>query len=52
MSLFLLSAHKNGDNTDLSNCREITFLSTSYKIMSRIFLSRLSAYMYEIIGGH
>jgi hypothetical protein len=38
--------------TDCNNCRRISLLSTSYKIVSNIFLSRLSPYVDEIIGDH
>jgi hypothetical protein len=43
--------HKKGDKTDYSNYRGISLLSTSYKILSNILLSRLSPYMDEIILG-
>jgi hypothetical protein len=42
--------HKKGDKTDCNNYREISLLSTSYKILSNILLSRLSLYIDEIIG--
>jgi hypothetical protein len=35
-----------------SNYRGISLLSTSYKILSNIFLSRLGPYVDEIIGDH
>jgi hypothetical protein len=34
--------HKKGDITDCSNCRPISLLSTSYKILSNILLARLT----------
>jgi hypothetical protein len=37
---------------DCSNYRGITLLSTSYKIVSNILLSRLSPYVDKIIGDH
>jgi hypothetical protein len=37
---------------DCSNYRRISLLSTSYKILSNILLSRLSPYIDEIIGDH
>jgi sorting nexin-29 len=44
--------HKKGDKTDCSNYRGISLLSTSYKILSNILLSRLTPYADEIIGDH
>jgi hypothetical protein len=41
-----------GDKTDCSNYRGISLLSTSYKILSNILLSRLIPYGDEIIGYH
>jgi hypothetical protein len=46
------TAHKKDDKTDCNNYRGISVLSTSYKILSAIFLSRLSLYIEEIIGDH
>jgi hypothetical protein len=43
---------KKGDKTDCSNYQGITLLSTSYKILSIIFLAKLTAYADEIIGDH
>jgi hypothetical protein len=43
---------KNGDKTDCSNYRGISFLSTSYKILSNILLTRLTPYADEITGDH
>jgi hypothetical protein len=37
---------------DCNNYRGISLLSTSYKILSNIILSRLSPYIDEIIGDH
>jgi hypothetical protein len=44
--------HKMDDKTDCNNYRGISLLSTSYKYLSNIPLSRLSPYMDEIIGDH
>jgi hypothetical protein len=44
--------HKKGDKTDCSNYRGTSLLSTSYKILSNILLSRLIPYADEIIGDH
>jgi hypothetical protein len=43
---------KKGNKTDCSNYRGISLLSTSYKILSNILLSRLIPYADEIIGDH
>jgi hypothetical protein len=44
--------HMMGDKTDCNNYRGISLLSTSYKILSNILLSRLSPYIDEIIWDH
>ena len=49
---FYLSLYYNGYKTDCYNYRGITLLSTTYKILSNILLSRLAPYAEEIIGGH
>jgi hypothetical protein len=46
------AVHKKGDKTDCSNYRGISRLSTSYKILSNILLSRLSPYIDEITEDH
>jgi hypothetical protein len=48
----IVPIHKNDDKTDCNNYREISLLSTSYKILSNILLSRLVPYIDEIIGDH
>jgi hypothetical protein len=48
----IVPIHKMGNKTDCNNYRGISLLSTSYKILSNIFLSRLSPYMDEITGDH
>jgi hypothetical protein len=44
--------YKKGDKTDCSNYRGISLLSTTYKILPNILLSRLTPYAEEIIGDH
>jgi hypothetical protein len=41
----IVPIHKTGDKTDCNNYRKISLLSTSYKILSNILLSRLSPYI-------
>jgi hypothetical protein len=48
----IVPIHKKGDKTDCNNYRGISLLSTSYKILSNILLSRLVPYIAEIIGDH
>jgi hypothetical protein len=48
----VVAIHKKGDKTDCSNYCGISLLSTSYKILSNILLSRLNPYADEIIGDH
>jgi hypothetical protein len=48
----IVPIHKTGDKTDCNNYREISLLSTSYKMSSNILLSRLNPYIDEIIGDH
>jgi hypothetical protein len=43
---------KKGDETDCSNYRGISLLSTSYKIVSSILLFNLIPYADKIIGDH
>jgi hypothetical protein len=40
----IVQVHKNGDKADCSNYRGISLLSTSFKILSNILLSRLRPY--------
>jgi hypothetical protein len=48
----IVSIYKKGDKTDCSNYRGISLLSTTYKILSDILLSRLTPYAEEITGDH
>jgi hypothetical protein len=48
----ITSVHKTGDKTDCNDYRGLSLLSTSYKILSNILLSRLSPYIDKIIGYH
>jgi hypothetical protein len=45
----IVPVHKK---TDCSTYRGMSLLSISYKIVSNIFLSRLSSYINEMIGDH
>jgi hypothetical protein len=47
-----VSVHKKGDKTECNNYRGISLLSTSYKILWNILLSRLVPYIDEITGNH
>ena len=49
---FIVPIHKKGDTTDCGNYRGISLLSTTYKILSNILLSRLTPNAEEIIGDH
>jgi hypothetical protein len=48
----IVPVYKKGDKTDCSNYRGISILSTAYKILSNILLSRLTPYTEEITGDH
>jgi hypothetical protein len=48
----IVPIHKKGDKTDCNNYRGISILSTTYKILSNILLSRLMPYAEEIMGDH
>jgi hypothetical protein len=47
----VVPVYKKGDKTDCSYCRGISLLSTTYKTLSNILLSRLTPYAEEIIVG-
>jgi hypothetical protein len=48
----IVAVQKKGDKTDCNNYHGISLLSTSYKMLSNILLSRLGPYIDEIIGEH
>jgi len=48
----IVPIHKKGDKTDCNTYRGISLLSTTYRILSNILLSRLIPYAKEIIGDH
>jgi hypothetical protein len=43
---------KKGDKTDCGNYRGLPLLSTTYKILSNVLLSRLSPHAEKIILDH
>jgi hypothetical protein len=48
----IVPVHKKGDKTDCNNYRGISLLSTSYKMLSNILLSRLNQFTDDIVGDH
>jgi hypothetical protein len=46
----VVPVHKKGDKSDCSKYRGISLLSTSYIMLSKILISRLTPYAEEIIG--
>jgi hypothetical protein len=46
----IVPIYKKGDITDISNHKGISLLSTTYKILSNILLSRLTPYGDELLG--
>jgi hypothetical protein len=48
----IVPVHKKGDKTDCNNYRGISLLTTSYKMLSNIPLSKLSPYTDALIGDH
>jgi hypothetical protein len=44
--------YKNRDKTDCSNYRGIPLLPTTYKMLSKILLSRLTPSAEETVGDH
>jgi len=48
----IVPIYKKGGKTDCSNYRGIPILSTTYKIVCNILLSKLTPYAEEITGDH
>jgi hypothetical protein len=48
----IVPIHKKGHKTDFNSYRGISLFSTAYKILSNIFLARLTPHVNEIIGDH
>jgi hypothetical protein len=48
----ILIIDKKGDKTNCNNYHGISLLSTSYKMLSNILISRISSYIDAIIGDH
>jgi hypothetical protein len=48
----ILPIYKNVDTSHFSNYRGISLLSTTYRILSNILLSRLTPHAEKIIGNH
>jgi len=48
----IVPVYNKGNETDCSNCRGMSFLPTTYRILSNILLSELTPCAEEIIGDH
>jgi sorting nexin-29 len=48
----IVPVYKKSDKIDCSNYQGISLLSTAYKILPNILLSRLTPYAWEILGDH
>jgi len=48
----IVPIYKYGDKTDCSNYRGISFLPTTYRILSNSLLQRLTPYAEELTGDH
>jgi len=48
----IVPAYEKGDETDCSNYRGVSVFPTTYKILSKLLLSRLTSSAEEIIGDH
>jgi len=52
MESIIVPIYKKGDKTNCSNYRGKSLLSSTYKIVSNILLSRFIPYAEEITGDH
>jgi hypothetical protein len=48
----IIPVYEKGDKTDDSNCRGVSLLPITYKILSSILLSKLTPYVEKIIWDH
>ena len=48
----IVPIYKKGNETDCNNCRSISLLPTTHKILSKILLSKLTTYSEVINGDH
>jgi len=48
----VISIYKKGDKTDCRNYTVTSFLTTTYKIVSDVLMSRVTPYAEEIVGVH
>jgi len=48
----IVPIHKKGDKTNCNNYREISLLSTAYKILSNTLLARLTPHVNKITWDH
>jgi hypothetical protein len=52
MESIIVPMYKMGDETDCNDYRGPSLLSTPYKMLSNVLISRLSLYIDEIIVDH
>jgi hypothetical protein len=50
--LIVVLVYEEGDKTDFRNYRDVSILSTTYKILSNVLLERLTPYTEEITGDN
>jgi len=48
----IVPMYKKGDKSNCSSYRQMSLLSSTYKILSNILISWLIPYVYEITGNH
>jgi len=48
----ILTIYKKGDKMDFITYKGISILPTTYKMLSKLLLSRLTPYVEEMIGEH